>query len=556
MTQPKSFDELNKRRAAALVGGGQKRIDAQHKKGKLTARERIAILLDPGTFQELDMFARSRNTDFGLSAKVLPGDGVVTGFGAIDGRLVYVYAQDFTVMGGSLGEMCGRKITKIMDMAIAAGAPIIALNDSGGARIQEGVLSLSGYGDIFLKNVESSGVVPQIAAILGPCAGGAVYSPAIMDFIFMVKNTSHMFITGPEVVKTVTNENVTFDDLGSAAIHTEMSGVAHFSSENDEDCLSNIRRLISYIPSNNLEDPPRIDADDDPSRMDLELDSIVPISPNKPYDVREIIQGVFDNREFFEVQAERSKNIIVGLARLNGRSIGIVANNPCELAGVLDINSSVKAARFVRFCDAFNIPLVVFQDVPGFLPGLGQETGGIIRHGAKLLYAFAEATVPKFTVILRKSYGGAYLVMNSHHLGADLVFAWPTAEVAVMGPQGAINVIFRRDLLEVKCKVICEKMGWNISEVEIDRSGMPSKGDKKPDETAINAGEEALEAKRQELIADYKEKFANPFLPAEHGFIDEIILPHETRPRLINALEALSGKRKNKPSRKHGNIPL
>jgi acetyl-CoA carboxylase carboxyltransferase component len=556
MTQPKSFDELNKRRAAALLGGGLKRIDAQHKKGKLTARERIAILLDPGTFQELDMFAKSRNTDFGLADKVLPGDGVITGFGAIDGRLVYVYAQDFTVMGGSLGEMCGRKITKIMDMATAAGAPVIALNDSGGARIQEGVLSLSGYGDIFLKNVETSGVIPQIAAILGPCAGGAVYSPAIMDFIFMVKNTSHMFITGPEVVKTVTNENVTFDDLGSAAIHTELSGVAHFSAENDEDCLANIRRLISYIPSNNLEDPPRLTPDDNPLRMDPELDELVPVSPNKPYEVRDIIHRIFDNSEFFEVQKDRAKNIIVGFARLNGRSVGIVANNPKELAGVLDIDSSVKAARFVRFCDAFNIPLVVFQDVPGFLPGLGQETGGIIRHGAKLLYAFAEASVPKFTVILRKSYGGAYLVMNSHHLGADLVFAWPSAEVAVMGPQGAINVIFRKDLLDARAAEICRVMEWNITDTQPDRSGTPLLNGLEPDKKAIEAGDKALEDKRQELIQDYKDKFANPFLPAEHGFIDEVILPHETRPRLINALEALSGKRKIKPSRKHGNIPL
>ncbi|PKK90163.1 MAG: methylmalonyl-CoA carboxyltransferase [Candidatus Wallbacteria bacterium HGW-Wallbacteria-1] len=547
---------LLKKRAEALAGGGARRIDGQHKKGKLTARERIAILLDPGTFQEIDMFVTTRATDFGLDEKRYPGDGVVCGFGTIDGRLAYVYAQDFTILGGSLGEMCGRKISKIMDMAVSAGAPVIALNDSGGARIQEGVLSLSGYGDIFLRNVEMSGVVPQIAAILGPCAGGAVYSPAIMDFIFMVRNTSHMFITGPEVIKAVTNEDVTFDDLGSARVHTEISGVSHFSVANDEECLAAIRKLISFIPSNNMENPPVVETRDDPGRTDNELESFVPENPNKPYDVHDIIGRVVDDGDFFEVQGDRSRNLVVGFGRFNGRSVGVVANNPKELAGVLDIDSAVKGARFVRFCDAFNIPLVVFQDVPGFLPGVDQETGGIIRHGAKLLYAFAEATVPKITVILRKSYGGAYLVMNSKHLGADLVLAWPTAEVAVMGPQGAINIIFRGELAEARKSAIISSMGWDPAKVEADRAGNLTCNGAAPGEEAMTKGVEAEEEKRQELIASYKEKFANPYLPAQYGFIDEVIIPAETRQKLIIALEALSGKRKNKPARKHGNIPL
>lgn len=556
MERESTLEVLRKKRAAALEGGGEKRIQDQHRKGKLTARERISILLDPGSFQEIDMFVTTRCNDFGLGEKKFPGDGVVVGFGAIDGRLVYVYAQDFTVMGGSLGEMCGRKISKVMDMATRAGAPIIALNDSGGARIQEGVLSLSGYGEIFLRNVEMSGVVPQIAAILGPCAGGAVYSPAIMDFIFMVKNTSHMFITGPEVIKAVTNETVTFDDLGSARVHTELSGVAHFSVENDEDCLMKIRKLISYIPSNNLENPPVIPTKDDPLREDSGLDSLVPENPNKPYDVREIIARIFDDDDFFEIQAERSRNIVIGFTRLNGRSVGIVANNPKELAGVLDIDSSVKAARFVRFCDAFNIPLVVLQDVPGFLPGLTQEIGGIIRHGAKLMYAFAEATVPRITVILRKSYGGAYLVMNSKHLGADLVYAWPTAEIAVMGPQGAINIIFRNDLMEAQKHGICEALGWDPARVEVSKAGEVTMEGKKPGDIALKAGNEAMDRRREELIEDYKRKFANPYLPAEYGFIDEVIAPSQTRAKLSAALDSLAGKRTVKPSRKHGNIPL
>lgn len=547
---------LLKKRAEALAGGGAKRIDGQHKKGKLTARERIAILLDPGTFQEIDMFVTTRATDFGLDEKKFPGDGVVTGFGTIDGRLVYVYAQDFTILGGSLGEMCGRKISKIMDMAVEAGAPVIALNDSGGARIQEGVLSLSGYGDIFLRNVNISGVVPQIAAILGPCAGGAVYSPAIMDFIFMVRNTSHMFITGPEVIKAVTNEDVTFDDLGSARVHTEISGVSHFSLDNDEECLASIRKLISYIPSNNMENPPVVPTADDPHRMDPDLESLVPDNPNKPYDVHEIINRIVDDADFFEVQSDRSRNLVVGFARINGRTVGIIANNPKELAGVLDIDSSVKGARFVRFCDAFNIPLIVLQDVPGFLPGVDQETGGIIRHGAKLLYAFAEATVPRITVILRKSYGGAYLVMNSKHLGADLVLAWPTAEVAVMGPQGAINIIFRNELIAARKEAVIAAMGWDAAQVETDRAGNFTCGGASPSEQANAAGLASEEEKRQELIAQYKEKFANPYLPAQYGFIDEVIIPAETRSKLVVALEALAGKRKNKPARKHGNIPL
>jgi propionyl-CoA carboxylase beta chain len=510
------IEQLRRIRQQAQLGGGQKRIDAQHAKGKLTARERIEILLDENSFVELDAFVTHRSSDFGLGEQKYLGDGVVTGYGKIDGRLVFVFSQDFTVFGGSLSETHAEKICKIMDLAVKNGAPVFGLNDSGGARIQEGVLSLGGYADIFLKNVLASGVVPQISAILGPCAGGAVYSPAMTDFILMVKDTSHMFVTGPNVVKTVTHEDVSFEDLGGAMIHNSTSGVAHFATENEEQCLLTARQLFSYMPSNNLEDPPWLSTQDPPTRRDEELNTIVPAQPTKSYDMREVIQRVVDDGQFLEVQEHFAGNIIVGFARLGGRSVGIVAQNPAVLAGVLDINSADKGARFVRFCDCFNIPIVTLVDVPGFLPGVSQEHGGIIRHGAKLLYAYCEATVPKVTVITRKAYGGAYDVMSSKHVRGDINFAWPTAEIAVMGVDGAVNIIFKD---------------------QIEKS-------------------QDAEETRKRLVAEYTEKFANPYVAAARGFIDDIIEPRDTRPRLISALEMLKNKREANPPRKHGNIPL
>jgi len=508
--------ELRALREQARLGGGDKRIEQQHAKGKLTARERLELLLDRGSFRELDMFVTHRTTDFGMAERKVLGDGVVTGYGTINGRLVYVFAQDFTVFGGSLGEAHAEKICKVMDLAVKNGAPVIGINDSGGARIQEGVISLAGYADIFLRNTLASGVVPQISLVMGPAAGGAVYSPAITDFIIMVKNTSYMFITGPEVVKAVTHEEVTFEELGGAWTHATRSGVAHFAAENEEDAIFLAQQLLSYIPQNNLEDPPARPTTDDPLRMDDELDSIVPENPNKSYDMKAVIRHVVDDSLFFEVQEHFAQNMVVGFAHLGGHAVGIVANQPAVLAGVLDIDASVKAARFVRFCDAFNIPIITFVDVPGFMPGLNQEHGGIIRHGAKLLYAYAEATVPKLTVITRKAYGGAYDVMSSKHLRGDINLAWPSAEIAVMGPEGAVNIIFRRQLAQAKDP----------------------------------------EAERARLVAEYRAKFANPYVAASRGFLDDVIEPKETRPRLINALEMLRNKRDTNPPKKHGNIPL
>jgi acetyl-CoA carboxylase carboxyltransferase component len=508
--------ELHELKAAAKLGGGPQRIETQHKKGKLTARERLDLLLDPGTFNELDMFVTHRATDFGLDEQKILGDGVVTGYGQINGRLVYVFSQDFTVFGGSLSEAHAEKICKIMDLAMKNGAPVIGLNDSGGARIQEGVVSLGAYADIFLRNTLASGVVPQISAIMGPCAGGAVYSPAITDFIFMVEETSYMFVTGPNVVKSVTHEDVTFEQLGGARVHNSTSGVAHFACPSEADCIRQIRQLLSYIPSNNLEDPPRLVPTDSPKRTETSLDSIVPDTSNKAYDMKAVIKAVVDDSDFFEVQEHFALNIIVGFARLNGRPVGIVAQQPRALAGVLDINASDKAARFVRFCDCFNIPIITFVDVPGFLPGVGQEHNGIIRHGAKLLYAYCEATVPKITVITRKAYGGAYDVMSSKHVRGDINYAWPTAEIAVMGAEGAVNILFKDEI------------------------------DKAPDP----------EQRRKELIAEYTEKFANPYIAASRGYIDEVIEPHNTRVKLINALEMLKNKRDTNPPKKHGNMPL
>jgi propionyl-CoA carboxylase beta chain len=508
--------DLRELKSIASLGGGQERIDKQHEKGKYTARERVNKLLDPGSFVELDQFVMHRCTDFGMEKKRFLGDGVVTGYGRVDGRLVYVFSQDFTVFGGSLGEMFALKICKIMDLALKNGAPVIGLNDSGGARIQEGVVSLGGYAEIFFRNVMSSGVVPQISAIMGPCAGGAVYSPAMTDFIMMVDGTSHMFITGPEVIKTVTGEDVTFEALGGAMTHNSKSGVAHFMAKNEDDCLQQIRKLIGFIPQNNLEITPRIEPKDDPNRMDKELTSIIPPDPNQPYDMRDVVHHIVDQGDFYEVHPYWAQNIIIGFARLNGYSIGIVGNQPNQLAGTLDINSSTKGGRFVRFCDAFNIPLLTFVDVPGFLPGSNQEYGGIIRNGSKLLYAFCEATVPKLTVITRKAYGGAYDVMCSKHIRADINFAWPSAEIAVMGPDGAVNIVFRKEISQAEDK----------------------------------------DEKHKELVRDYRKKFASPYFAAERGYIDDVIEPQETRPRLINALETLLGKREPRPKKKHGNIPL
>lgn len=515
-TTQEKLEELHRLKESATLGGGVKRIEAQHKKGKLTARERIDLLLDPGTFNELDMFVTHRSKDFGLDEQIIPGDGVVTGYGQIDGRLVYVFSQDFTVFGGSLSEAHSEKICKIMDHAMKNGAPVIGLNDSGGARIQEGVVSLGAYADIFLRNTLASGVVPQISAIMGPCAGGAVYSPAITDFIFMVEQTSYMFVTGPNVLKTVTHEDVTFEELGGAMVHNSKSGVAHFSCPGEPDCIRMIRQLMSYIPSNNLEDAPRVTPKDSPTRAEEALNSIIPDNPNKPYDIKTVIKYIVDDAGFFEVQEYFAANIVIGFARLNGCSVGIVAQQPSALAGVLDINSSDKAARFVRFCDCFNIPIITFVDVPGFLPGLGQEHNGIIRHGAKLLYAYCEATVPKITVITRKAYGGAYDVMNSKHVRGDLNYAWPTAEIAVMGAEGAVNILFKD---------------------EIDKATDP-------------------EQRRKELIAEYTEKFANPYIAAARGYIDEVIEPRFTRAKLITGLEMLKNKRDTNPPKKHGNLPL
>ncbi len=508
--------ELRARKAAAKQGGGEERIAKQHAKGRMTAHERLVLLLDKGSFREMDAFVTHNCNDFGLADQKIPGDGVVIGYGTINGRLVYVYSQDFTVFGGSVSHSHAMKICKIMDMAMQNGAPIIGLNDSGGARIQEGVLSLAGFAEIFYRNVIASGVVPQISVIMGPCAGGAVYSPAITDFVVMVKDTSHMFVTGPDVIKAVTHEDVSFEDLGGAFVHASRSGVAHFAAENEEDALFLVQNLVSYLPSNNMEDPAAQPTQDDPLRQAMELDTIIPDSPNKPYDMKTVIKHIVDDGQFLEVHEHWAMNVLVGFARLGGRSVGIVAQQPTVLAGVLDVEASQKAARFVRFCDSFNIPLIVLEDVPGFMPGITQEHGGIIRHGAKLLYAFAEATVPKLTVIVRKAYGGAYCVMNPRHLRADLVLAWPSAEIAVMGPDAAVNVIFRRELAQ--------------ADDPVKRKG--------------------------ELVEDYRARFANPYVAASSGFIDNVIEPHETRPRLINALEMLQNKQGNLPPKKHGNIPL
>jgi propionyl-CoA carboxylase beta chain len=516
MSNSSNIEHVRKMREEAQLGGGIERIEAQHKRGRLTARERLEILLDKGSFRETDMFVTHRTYDFGLDQRKYLSDSVVTGWGTIDGRLVYVFSQDFTVFGGSLGEVHAEKICKIMDMALKNGAPVIGLNDSGGARIQEGVVSLGAYADIFLRNTLSSGVIPQISAIMGPCAGGAVYSPAMTDFIFMVQNSSYMFITGPDVVKAVTHEEVTFEDLGGAEVHATTSGVCHYLAENEADCLYMMRVLLSYLPQNNMEDPHYVATGDDRLRTEEALDNIIPEEPNKPYDMREVIHKVVDDGAFLEIHENYAQNIVVGFARLGGHSVGIVANQPEILAGVLDINCSVKAARFVRFCDSFNIPLITFVDVPGFMPGTSQEHGGIIRHGAKLLYAYCEATVPKITVITRKAYGGAYDVMSSKHIRGDLNLAWPSAELAVMGPEGAVNIIFRKELAEAKDPV----------------------------------------KRKTELVAEYREKFAHPYIAASRGYIDDVIEPRYTRPRLINALEMLSNKRDSNPGKKHGNIPL
>ncbi|MGK2955022.1 MAG: acyl-CoA carboxylase subunit beta [Solirubrobacterales bacterium] len=515
-THEEKLEYLRDLREQALNSASEEAVEKHHAKGKLTARERIGVLLDPGSFEELDTFVRHRTHEFDMDKRRPWGDAVVTGHGTIDGRKVFVFSQDFTVFGGSLGEVMAEKMCKVMDLAAKVGAPVIGLNDSGGARIQEGVVSLGAYGDVFARNVSSSGVIPQISVIMGPCAGGAVYSPAMTDFIFMVKETSHMFITGPEVIKTVTGEEVEFEELGGAMTHNSKSGVAHFAAEDEESCLEDVRYLMSFLPLNNLEQPPHFDTGDDPDREDPELDTFVPDDPNKPYDMRKVVAKVVDDGEFFEVHEHFAKNIVVGFSRLDGHPVGIVGNQPAFKAGVLDIESSEKAARFVRTCDAFNIPIITFTDVPGFMPGTDQEWNGIIRHGAKLLYAYTEATVPKLTVVTRKAYGGAYDVMASKHMLADFNFAWPTAEIAVMGPEGAVNIIYRRD---------------------IAKSPTP-------------------EDRRAKLIEDYKAHFANPYSAAERGYIDDVIEPRQTRPKLIKALRTLQTKRVAQPKRKHGNIPL
>jgi propionyl-CoA carboxylase beta chain len=516
MSNQTKTQHLREQKVKSRLGGGPERIEAQHKKGRLTARERIDLLLDKGSFREVDAFVQHRTHDFDLDKQKYMSDSVVTGWGTIEGRLAYVFSQDFTVFGGSLGEVHAEKICKIMDMAMKNGAPVIGLNDSGGARIQEGVVALGGYADIFLRNTMASGVIPQISAIMGPCAGGAVYSPALTDFIFMVRNSSYMFVTGPDVVKTVTHEEVSFEDLGGASVHSEKSGVCHMAADSEGDALYLIRKLLGYLPQNNMEDPPFLIGGDDPLRMDEALDTMIPDEPGKPYDIKDVIRRVVDNGQFFEIHENYAQNVVVGFARLGGHSVGIVANQPSVLAGVLDIDASEKAARFVRFCDSFNIPIITFVDVPGFLPGTVQEHHGIIRSGAKLLYAYCEATVPKLTVITRKAYGGAYDVMSSKHIRGDLNLAWPSAEIAVMGPDGAVSIIFRKELEKARDRV----------------------------------------SKKAELVAEYREKFASPYVAAERGYIDDVIEPRETRPRLINALEMLSNKRDANPAKKHGNIPL
>jgi len=510
------LNDLQYRRSIIEQGGGADKVKKQHDSGKLTARERILKLLDEGSFVEIDAFVKHRCMDFDMPNTEAPGEGVVTGYGTVDGRLVYVYAQDFTVIGGSLGEMHAKKICKVMDMALKMGAPIIGMNDSGGARIQEGIDALSGFGEIFYRNTISSGVIPQISMIMGPCAGGAVYSPAITDFVFMVEKTSQMFITGPQVIKAVTGEDVTFEELGGAGTHNSVSGVAHFKCSNDEECIQQVRRLLSFLPSNNLENAPVYQCTDDLNRLSDKLTNIVPDDANKAYDMKEVIVEVVDNGDFFEVQPDFAKNIIIGFARMNGSTVGIIANQPKVLAGALDVNSSDKAARFIRFCDSFNIPIITFTDVPGYLPGVSQEHSGIIRHGAKLLYAYSEATVPKINVIVRKAYGGAYIAMSSKHLGADMVFAWPTAEIAVMGAEGAANIIFRKEIANADDPI----------------------------------------ATRNEKIQEYRDKFANPYVAAARGYIDDVIEPDSTRPRIISALEMLASKRENRPAKKHGNIPV
>jgi propionyl-CoA carboxylase beta chain len=504
--------QLEEKRAAARLGGGEKRIEAQHSKGKLTARERIGLLLDDDSFEEWDMFVEHRCKDFGMDQQRIPGDGVVTGYGTINGRLVFVFSQDFTVFGGALSESHAEKICKLMDHAVRVGAPVIGLNDSGGARIQEGVASLGGYAEVFQRNVLASGVVPQLSMIMGPCAGGAVYSPAMTDFILMVKDTSYMFVTGPDVVKTVTHEEVTAEELGGAVTHSTRSGVSDLAFENDVEALVMARRLVSYLPANNREKPPIVPCDDPSGRIEMSLDTLIPNNPNKPYDIKELIVKVVDDYDFFELQPDYAKNIVIGFGRMNGQTVGVVANQPLVLAGCLDIKSAIKGARFVRFCDAFNIPVVTFVDVPGFMPGTAQEYGGIIKHGAKLLYAYAECTVPKVTVITRKAYGGAYDVMSSKHLRGDVNFAWPSAEIAVMGPKGAVEIIFRKD-----------------------------------------AGDPGKIAERTE---EYRQKFANPFVAGNRGFIDDVIMPHETRKRICRSLAMLQDKKVENPWRKHGNIPL
>ena len=510
------LEQLREREQRATEGGGAARVEKQHAAGKMTARERVEFLLDEGTFQEFDKLVEHRSRDFGMDEEIYPGDGVVTGHGLIEGRKVFLFAQDFTVFGGSLSETHAEKICKVMDLAMKVGAPIIGLNDSGGARIQEGVVSLGGYADIFLRNTLASGVVPQISCIMGPCAGGAVYSPAITDFNIMVKDTSYMFITGPDVIKTVTHEDVTKEELGGASTHNRISGVAHFAADSDEHALRMVRELLSFLPSNNVDDPPRLAPTDTPGRVEIKLNSIVPEASNQPYDIREVIDLIVDDGYFFEVHRDYAQNIVVGFARLDGRTVGIVANQPAYLAGVLDIDSSLKAARFVRFCDCFNIPIVTFEDVPGFLPGISQEHGGIIKHGAKLLYAYAESTVPKVTVITRKAYGGAYCVMGSKHIRTDINFAWPTAEIAVMGAEGAVDILHRNELAEASDKA----------------------------------------SARRARVNELEDKFASPYVAAERGFIDEVIEPAQTRPKLIRALALLENKHDTNPPKKHGNIPL
>jgi acetyl-CoA carboxylase carboxyltransferase component len=512
------IEHLNQMRLKSAAGGGPDRIEKQHRAKKLTGRERLDLLLDPGSFREIDAFVVHRERNFGMDSpsNQYLGDSVITGWGTVNGRLVYVYSQDFTVMGGSLSEAHAEKICKVMDMAVKNGAPIIGLNDSGGARIQEGVISLGGFADIFLRNTLASGVVPQLSVIMGPCAGGAVYSPALTDFIFMVKDTSYMFVTGPDVVRAVTHEDVTFEELGGAMTHNAVSGVSHVAANTEEDALFLVREILGYFPQNNMEDPAVEPTKDDPLRTEVALNSIVPDDPSKPYDVKELIKLIVDEGRFFEIHEHFAQNVVVGFARLGGHSIGIIANQPAVLAGVLDIDASEKAARFIRFCDAFNIPIITFEDVPGFMPGMAQEHGGIIRSGAKLLYAYCEATVPKITIVTRKAYGGAYCVMNSKHIRSDLNLAWPTAEIAVMGPDGAVNIIFRRELSEADDPV----------------------------------------ARKAELVQEYRDKFANPYVAASRGFIDDVIMPSETRPVLINALEMLQNKRDSNPPKKHGNIPL